>query len=332
MKFRPDGKKIGYLAAKNDKIRIFECDLDGKNNKEVSNDPTTDIDGFLYAPDMQHIAYFKTVQVDKTIQDLYPDLTKSHARIIDALNYRHWDTWKDGGYSHIFIAPYDAANSFANVLEQSTDILKGERFDAPNPPDDGEEALAWSPDGKYLVYSCKKLTGTAYATSTNTDLYCYNVATAKTTDLTEGNKGYDNAPAFSPDGSMLMWLSMARAGYESDKNRIMVMPFNAPEKVQAKELTAKIDLTASSPVWSADGKRVYFVVIERGTKQLYGVDYKGNDLTPLTQGDHDYQFALPCVNNGKNYLLAERVSMSGPSSRSSSLRLFFKSDTSASSR
>lgn len=312
-KFRPDGKKIGFLApSKNDNIRLYEMNPDGTEIKEVSNNVGDDLDGFLYAPDMKRICYFKQVQIDKTVQDLYPELTKVKAKIIDGLNYRHWDAWEDGAYSHVFIAPYDAANSFANTLENGIDIMKGEAYDCPNPPDGGEEELAWHPSGNYLVYSCKKERGTAYATSTNTDLYCYDVENKTTKNLTTTNKGYDNAPQFSADGKYLAWLRMERAGYESDKNRVVCAPFNGSGNLNPKEVTAKIDLTAASFTWIADGASLAFILVDHGTKHIYTADRDGKTVSKLTYGSYDYMALMPIMVNGKEHLLTEKVSMSHP--------------------
>jgi dipeptidyl aminopeptidase/acylaminoacyl peptidase len=312
IKFRPDGKKIGYLSFQNSSMRLYECDLDGTNRKEVSNNPGIDIEGFSYAPDMSHIAYFTQVKVDKSTQDLYPDLPKTTGKIIDGLNYRHWDTWEDGSYSHIFIAPYDAANSFANILEKSTDLMKDEAFDAPNPPNDGEEAITWSRDGRYLLYSCKKERGTAYAISTNTDIYCYNIKTTKTFNLTAGALGYDNHPTFSPNGKHLAWLSMERAGYESDKDRIMTADFNDGFLSGMVEATKSIDRTATAYTWAADSKSLYGVMVDKGTKQIYKFECNGKTALPLTEGQHDYG-SVACIKiDGKDALLAQRNSMSAP--------------------
>jgi dipeptidyl aminopeptidase/acylaminoacyl peptidase len=312
IKFRPDGKKIAYLSYQNKAVRLFECDLDGTNHKEVSNNPGIDIDGFAYSPDMKHVAYFTQVKVDKDIHDLYPDLPKTSGKIIDGLNYRHWDTWEDGLYSHIFVAPYDAANSFANILEKSTDLMQGEAFDAPNPPNDGEEAMTWSRDGRFLLYSCKKERGTAYAISTNTDIYCYNIKTTKTFNLTAPALGYDNHPTFSPDGKHLAWLSMERAGYESDKERIMTAAFNDGFLSGITEATKSIDRSAAAYTWATDSKTLYGILIDKGTKQIYKFEMSGKTAVALTEGQHDFG-SVACIKiDNKDALLAQRNSMSAP--------------------
>jgi Tol biopolymer transport system component len=97
----------------------------------------------------------------------------------------------------------------------------------------------------------KKKAGTAYATSTNTDLYEYNLETKQTTNLTPNNPGYDTQPAYSPQG-YLTWLQMKRDGYEADKNDIIVR-YNGADL----NLTAGWDGTVDSFTWSADGKKVF---------------------------------------------------------------------------
>ncbi len=310
-KFRPDGKKIGFLSAKNGTMQLWECDLDGSNLKAASSNAIEDIDGFKYSPDGKKIAFFKTVQIEKTIKQLYPDLTKvsEDARIIDGLNYRHWKTWEDGAYSHVFITDYTDGKMDFN---KAHDLMIGEAYDAPNPPDNGEEDLVWSPDSKFLVYACKKETGTAYAVSTDVNLYCYDLTTDKTTNLTATNKGYDQQPSFSPDGAFLAWQSMERAGYESDKNRVMVAPCAQGKLGAAIEVTKSIDLTSAAYAWSNNSKGLYMIMVERGTKQLYSVDYKGNNLQPLTRGQYDYNALNVVMSNGREQIAGTRCSMEAP--------------------
>ena len=99
--------------------------------------------------------------------------------------------------------------------ENSVDILGQEPFELPTEPFGGAEQLDWSPDGRYIAYSCRKLTGKQYAFSTNTGIYVYDTQTGETLPVkTDG--GYDTDPVWSPGGEWLAWISMARDGYEAD--------------------------------------------------------------------------------------------------------------------
>jgi dipeptidyl aminopeptidase/acylaminoacyl peptidase len=166
------------------------------------------------------------------------------------------------------------------------DIMKDEPFDAPQKPFGGDEDYVWSKDGKSIIYVCKKKSGTAYAISTNTDLYEYNLETKTTTNLTESNLGYDTHPTISPNGE-LSWLQMKRDGYEADKNDIIVR-----FKGMDMNLTANWDGTVDNFTWSTDGKKVYFLAPIDGTKQLFEVNFPGLTriaitVRQITSGDFD---------------------------------------------
>ncbi len=213
------------------------------------------------SPDGKLFLTSKEVKVEKVYgKDYYPELSTSNAQIFNGLNYRHWDTWNDGTYNHVGYTP-------ANNRDKFTDIMPDEPYDSPIKPFGGEEDYTWSPDGKKIIYVSKKKVGTEYATSTNTDLFEYDLASKVTVNLTPNNPGYDTQPAFSPQGH-LTWLQMKRDGYEADKNDIIVR-FNG----QDINLTANWDGTVDSFTWSADGKKVYFSAPIDGTKQLFEVNF-----------------------------------------------------------
>ncbi len=214
-----------------------------------------------------------------TGSDFYPTLTKSNVLIYDQLNYRHWDEWEDGKYGHVMIT--DIAGG------TKKDIMADEPYDCPLKPDGGEEDYVWSSDGKKVVYATKKKFGTAYAVSTNTDLYAYDLATGATTNLTADNKGYDLQPSFNKSGQMA-WLQMKRDGYESDKQDLVVLDGS----VKINLTQHRDDIHVEGYKWSEDGKKIFFFAPINGTLQLFSVTYPGRTkmmpvITQITKGDFD---------------------------------------------
>ena len=232
------------------------------------------------SPDGKFTVYNEEVKIDKVHgKDFYPNLDKSNVQIYNGLDYRHWDTWNEGKFNHVFYK----ANLDNSV---GIDIMKGENFDAPQKPFGGDEDYIWSPDSKSILYVSKKKAGTAYAISTNTNLYEYNLETGKTENRTESNLGYDTNPSFSPTGN-LTWLQMKRDGYEADKNDIVVS-----FKGTNVNLTENWDGSVESFIWSKDGKNVYFQAPIDGTLQLFVVDFPGltkkmPQVIQVTNGDFD---------------------------------------------
>ncbi len=279
--WRPDGKKIAYLAKADDGMQMWEMNIDGSSKHQVSN-IEGGINSFNYSPNGNKIVFTKDVKVDNTIHDIYPDLPKANAKIYDELMYRHWDHWADEKYSHVFVANY--SNS---ALADIKDLMKGERYNAPREPFNGSEDICWSPDGNKLIISYKRLTGKEYAISTNSEVYIYDLEEGSNKNITQkGFDGYDDGAVWSPDGKTIVWHSMATPGFEADKNRIMIY------SVKTKEITdysKGFDQSSSSFVYSADSKTIYFISGIEATYQIYSLNLETKNINQITHGDHNYQ-------------------------------------------
>ena len=297
--WRPDGKRIGYLSSVSGSMQMWEMNKDGKKPEQISN-IEGGISGFNYSPDQSKIFYLKSVKLDKSVTDLFPDLPKANARLENDIMYRHWDSWHDYTYNHIFVADYKKGK-----IGEGADIMEGERFDSPMKPFGGNEQIAWSPDGKTLAYTSKKKVGKEYAISTNSDIYLYNIENGQTINFTSGMMGYDQNPVFSPDGTKLAWESMERDGYEADKIRLFVADLATGEK---KNYSENFDQNANGLNWSADGKSIYFVSNIKATEEIFRLDLADGSFARLTDGVHDFSNIL--VTGEK--LLAQKVSMSQP--------------------
>lgn len=295
-----DGKNIVYKVATpsidENKLnsKYYTIPVNGGIPTEVPDVKDLVADKNL-SPDGKYILSHKEVKVAKVLgKDFYPELKKSEAQIYDGLDYRHWDTWNDGTHNHVFYAENtDKARAI--------DIMKDEPYDAPQKPFGGDEDYIWSKDGSKIIYVSKKKAGTAYAISTNTDLYEYDLATKTTRNLTENNPGYDTHPSLSPNGD-LTWLQMKRDGYEADKNDIIVR-----HKGIDINLTGGWDGTVDGFKWSADGKKVYFIAAVDGTRQLFEVNFPGLTkiavrVNQITNGDFDVTELIGI--NGNNAIVA----------------------------
>ncbi len=297
--WRPDGRKIGYLSSKTGTVQIWEMDPDGRNPLQVST-VAGGVTGFEYSPDMRHVYFTKRVKVEENPHDMHPDLPLSNVLIYDDLMYRHWDRWHDYSYSHIFISPYNNGS-----IGRYYDIMEGEPWDSPLPPFGGIGQISWTPDGKALAYTSKKKVGKERAVSTNSNIYLYNLETRQTTNLTPFNQGYDRNPVFSPDGRFMAWESMETPGFESDKNRILIMDLSDGSWIDYSE---GFDQSSGSFSWSADGRSLYFISGHHATYQMYKLDIASRQINQVTEGWHNYNsLAL-----AGNYLVGERMSMSSP--------------------
>lgn len=296
-RWKPDGSAIGYITAESGEPQIWEISTDGDRNEQISK-IEGGITGFEYSPHGNMVLYTKEVKLDETPREIYEDLPLADVRIIDDLMYRHWDDWHDYKYSHIFVTTIREDGIF-----DGKDIMEGEEWDAPLSPYFDQSEISWSPDGKYIAYTCKKMKGKDYAVSTNSDIYLYDIRNETTRNLTKGMPGYDKYPSFSNDGSMLAWQSMETPGYEADKDRLFVMDIETEEKTY---LTKDFDQNAEHLIWSEDDTEIFFISGIEATYQIYSIDVESHEITQITDGVHNYTgFEL-----GEGFMTGEKMSMS----------------------
>ena len=297
-----DGQNVIYSSSKVDiasntkKSTLYALNLKSKAAKEIK-----DYSAYIKPTEISMDGKFKLSSEEFKIEkisgvDLYPQLTESNVLIYNDLNYRHWDKWEDGKYSHVVIEEIKSGSKI--------DLMEGEPFDCPQQPFGGSEDYIWNSDGTKVLYVTKKKQGKAYAVSTNTDIYEYDLASKTTKNLTVSNKGYDTQPAFSNKGH-LGYLQMKRDGYESDKNDIIIIIEG--EKIN---LTAHWDGTVNEFHWSNDGASIYFIAPINGTVQLFEVHPPKKNgyavIEQLTNGQFDVH---GIVGQAKNILIVKRRDM-----------------------
>ena len=277
-----DGKSVIFrvsqydIEANNRSSKTYKISITGGEATEIS-DYSGIFTSSALSPDGKYELLTREIKIKPVLgMEFYPEMDKSNVHIYDNLNYRHWDKWEDGNYGHLFIK--DLQN------ESEIDLNEGEPYDVPQQPFGGSEDYTWNHDGSKVFYVCKKEYGTAYAQSTNTDIYEYDLATKQTSNVTETNKGYDTHPVVSGDG-VLAWLQMDEPGYEEDKNDIILMRDGKPVN-----LTTHWDGTVFSFIFSENGKKIYFTAPVKGTRQLFelAIPKKGNaEIKQITDGQFD---------------------------------------------
>lgn len=297
-----DGQSVWFLSDRSGSMQVWRMAADGTHARQITGagdgEGIPDVEGFGVAPDEKHIWWVQTVHVAaRKSSDVHNDLPESKARIYDDLMVRHWDYWDEGDYRHIFVAELGDG-----LVTGGKDIIGAEAaWDAPLAPYFDMAEIAWNPAGTKLAYTCKPLTGTAYAVSTDSDIFVYDVATGATEnickprtapkgecagevrELPDEMPGYDKYPVWSPDGEKIAFRSMRRAGNESDKERLLVYDCTTGA---TEDLTEDFDYNAMNVVWDGN-ERLYFIAPIEATHQLCRTALTDGEAEVLTRGDHD---------------------------------------------
>ena len=317
------GSHIVFLSSESGSSQLWMMNADGTGRRQISR-AATDVADFLFSPDEKQVILVMEVPQHHSIEAPEADLPEATGMVINDLMYKHWDTYVTA-VPHPFVAPFDGER-----VGEAFDLLEGEPYECPMLPFGGVEQLAWSPDSKQVAYTCRKKVGKAYAISTDSDIFLYDLATKQVRNLckpadyvapeveadrslqhqavnrpaTDCNMGYDQNPQFSPNGRYVAWSSMERDGYESDRTRLCVLDLQTGQK---RYVTERFESGVNEFCWAPDSKTLYFTGVWHGKTQVYRTDLKGQHVA-LTNDVADYVL-LGLSADGKT-LYTKRHSMS----------------------
>lgn len=280
-RWSPDGKNIYFLSARSGSMQVWRLPVDGKAAEQVTDLPL-DVDALKVSPDGRYLVFSLAVFSGKSPEETRKILderekSKASGKIFDRLFVRHWDSWEEGTRNHLFVYPLPSG--------PARDITPDMAADCPSRPFGGPEEYAIAPDGSVIVFSAKDA-GRAEAWSTNHDLFAVQVPAGGEPVKLTANPAWDSQPVFSPDGRILAYLAMSRAGYESDRFDIVLRDWKTGSErkiVLRSDSTPSGDRSAGELEWSLDGKELLCSASHLGRQALFSVDVATGKARILTK-------------------------------------------------
>ncbi len=293
-RFSPDGKSLYFLSGRSGSSQVWRLPLDGGEAEPVTGLPL-DVTNLLVSPDGKRLALSMEVFPDcgvtpeggkrntlgcttKRLEDRASEPTSG--RLYERLFIRHWDTWKDGRRSHLFV--YQLGAEGEPVAHDLVDVTAGMDADVPSKPFGDASEIAFTPDGKGIVFAARDA-GAGESWSTDFNLYHAATDGAGEPRRLTPNSAWDRHPVFSPDGSTLAYAAMERAGFEADRFRIVLRGWpDGEERILARDW----DRSASDMVFSGDGKTLYVTAQDTGEVPLFAVDVATGAVRKIVAGGH----------------------------------------------
>jgi dipeptidyl aminopeptidase/acylaminoacyl peptidase len=303
-RWSPDSRRIAYVSNRGGSSQIWLMDPDGSNAKQAT-DFAAEADGVLYSPDGKNLLFTSAVYpecgADNACNQKNLDAdaaNKVKARIYTELLYRHWTGWQGRRRSHLLVVPVSGGAPH--------DLTPGPREVPPfslGGPDDYDV----SPDGQEVCYSMNA--DAVPATSTNADLFVVPIggptaeSPARKVSL---SPGADSSPRYSPDGKFLAWRSQMRAGYESDRFRLVTIE-RATGRIA--NLTENLDRWVNSFAWSPDSNAIFFTAADRGRQPIQMIPANGGEIRTVASGDSELD-DMQLARDGKTMVYTQQTGVS----------------------
>jgi len=316
IRFSPDGKKIMFESSRDGGSQIWVQEFDTSTGT-VTGEPrkvtniSTEASGAIWSPDGKSVLFVSSVYPDcnddacNKQRDDEKAKSKVKAHVFTQLMYRHWSSYFDGKYSHLFLVSAEGG--------VARDLTPG-AHDVPPFSLGGQDQCSFSPDGQEVAYTSN--IDEVQATSTNSDIFIVQVAGSTPKKITT-NLGSDSTPLYSPDGKYIAWRSQLRGGYESDRFRLILYE-RATGKIT--DMTPNFDRWVDSMAWSPDSKTIYFTAENEGEAPIYALNITGKDRWPqeLVAGFND----SPTPTADGKLLVFDRMSVAAPNEIYSAPLLF----------
>lgn len=296
-RWSPDSKRIAFHSTRSGDSQIWAMDADGGNQKAMTS-LSTGAEGLKWSPDGKSFLFTSTVYPECNADDACNKRkldaeknSKVKAKVYTSLLYRHWTEWQGARRKHLMLMPSEGGTV--------RDLTPGLQYDVPPFSLSGGDDYEVSPDGKEVVYAAN--TDENQAMSTNWEIFLVPVEGGEARKISS-SPGADASPRFSPDGKFIAWRMQAKAGFESDRWRLVAMNREAGASTV---LTENLDRNVTGFVWHPDSKRIAFTVEDRGRQTAQMIAATGGGARVITQGAQhvdDLQFTA----DGKTLVYTEQ--------------------------
>jgi dipeptidyl aminopeptidase/acylaminoacyl peptidase len=313
-----DGRALYFLSSRSGSMQVWRLEIAGGEARQITDYPL-DVGSFTPSPSGRQIAVSLEVFPDcadfactkKRLDD--EEASKPTGQLHGKIFIRHWDTWKNGTRSQLFVADLDA-NGVAEGAPQL--VSRGIDGDVPSKPFGDDADYAWSPDGKSIVFAAR-IAGRTEPWSTNFDLFLAPAdGLAAPSNLTAANQATDTGPVYARDGRTLYYRAMKRPGFEADRYAIMAMDLGSR---QSREIAPDWDRSPDALAPSRDGRTLYAYAADVGNAPLFAIDVGSGKVTRLSGagtvsavsvGDDELVYALDTL---KSPAQLHRLPLSGGS-------------------
>jgi dipeptidyl aminopeptidase/acylaminoacyl peptidase len=295
-RWSPDSKRIAYVSDRDGSSQIWTMDAGGGNAKQVTS-LATEADGEIVSPDGKNLVFTSSVYPECGADDACnkknleaEKASKVKARIYTELLYRHWNTWQGKRRSHLLVVPVAGGTV--------RDLTPGTR-DVPPFSLGGSDDYDIAPNGQEVCFSMNA--DAVPAASTDSDLYVVSMAGGQPVKITI-SMGADVNPRYSPDGKYIAWRAQQRAGYESDRWRLMTLE-RATGKVT--NLTESLDRWVNSFTWSPDSGSLFFTMNDRGRQAIQVMPVTGGAAGRVASGDSELD-DMQLTHNGRTMVYTQQ--------------------------
>jgi dipeptidyl aminopeptidase/acylaminoacyl peptidase len=300
-RWSPDGKKIAFISARKGSPQIWMIDPKGGEAYQLTT-ISTGAGGVIWSPTGKHLAFVSSVYPDCKSDECNKEKDKKKeeslvkAKVFDQLLFRHWNSWRDGKRSHLFVIPTEGGKAF--------DVTPGD-FDTPPISLGSSHDYAFSPEGEQICFVRNTDPELKISLGTNNDLFLTSAQGGKIEKITE-NKANDNSPHYSPDGQYIAYRAMARPGFEADKYSLILYDRKSKKKTN---LTEKLDRSVNEILWSHDSTSFFITFQEKGRISLARISLKNKKIERILEG---YYIGSPCLTPDGKKLIFLRQAINQP--------------------
>jgi dipeptidyl aminopeptidase/acylaminoacyl peptidase len=248
----PDGTMLAFLSdrEKDGERQVWMIRSDGGEAWAVTSHKGG-ISAFRFSPDSKQLLLVATDQPGKDEEERKK--VKDDTIVID----------RDLKMAHLWLWNIDK--------KEEKRITEGD-FTVSDPQ--------WSPDGTRISYTTRP---TPKADDGGlSDVWVMNIASGEKKRIEDTPGSSDNA-RWSPDGKWIAYTGTADVNDGVSTTYLYLIPAAGGDTKGPKQLTPKFDLNAGTPVWSRDGKTLYFSANVLEANEIFSADVGTGTVTQVSK-------------------------------------------------